>query len=1160
MSKKRDKSRKKTQSSVSRVLASSNRPQVVRARFFDALSAGEIRRAVPDLASHPHFKAAISLPGDNLGDFYRHHTPPASLEKNIAWCLGIVQYHAAIIQFFLDQEYCLVQFLLENQYERCLELLNDIDRCCGTSMWSIGLRGALLTAHQSSEEKRSFLTSLAERSGDNSFMKATARFVATRYEDTEFLSPEFSALEQKLKRGFAGELLHFLMHKLVPYNFSFDYNFNHIISFEKNTSPIDIYKCLHDMVCHTICAHNEDEHFDLSRNIVRQFSQSFKSASVRGLCNYYGIQAEWEFDEVEYQILDMYTKGEYLWVCEKMQSTPSLGRKFTLFEIWARSACRTNRGTDGPFEELLQSTCSVMLKDDSYDRSVTSLLMLSHAFGMMTWFKELHYLIIRETRFIQGGRNEKLALASIALSEVDSPARVRAMAPALREDFVDAMHKKMPTSVVVRLYGNSSRPSPAPKKWEAEGIDAFRAKKFLAKYYLEQGQYTLAIPLLIGLSKQSEDLLTKDEAARLLITAYLSGDLQEEAAVAYVTTVMANPHLLRTFDSKAICNACVELAKQSKSLSVPIALSLHSRFVDDEFDSALRFSFEKFLRNNNFSFPIDLIGNNDFDQNQLRYFLEHVCLPDVMKLYLLFETSKEIERHRIEICKKLIELGHSVSEMIFEVKERTRRLVVLDATQHVENSRIYADVSTFAISTEFKQLFERFATLRSKDYSSEPDEITLSGLYEKIKDEQILIDNSHTLYVQDIVLNEKNSAFLKLCKLLRDEFTFGVKGLNGHISTRIRHGHFPNTIRKCVSDEGLFSPKVSATGSYKKTVWSERFGDLPVASVASIDKSFADFSSKLESLISEANDKWFQINVFDQEMSGLESGKITGEALFNYSTTAFESYCLQKKVLLASGYTDFVKLMTQWLWDRTGRNLLVIQERINTSFREKAYRLIDSLESEIFRILDDQEKMPEFSAAIGRARLRLGTAIESILGWFTKSEGLAVAYFDSEIAITIAKLSAGANVHHSDDSGVQFQGRALSYLVDVLYVLLDNCVTKSNLPRTELEIVSRIYRDQGRTILSVVNNCSPVPDVTKSNDDLNFYRDSYGEDTFALKAAQGEGGSGLFKVWKALAKDLDLVHKMEFGYTHNDSFSVSIAIEDSELEKVMYRENIDHRR
>lgn len=65
----------------------------------------------------------------------------------------------------------------------------------------------------------------------------------------------------------------------------------------------------------------------------------------------------------------------------------------------------------------------------------------------------------------------------------------------------------------------------------------------------------------------------------------------------------------------------------------------------------------------------------------------------------------------------------------------------------------------------------------------------------------------------------------------------------------------------------------------------------------------------------------------------------------------------------------------------------------------------------------------------------------------------------------------------------------------------------------------------------------------------------YGQEDLALRAAQGEGGSGFYKIWKALAKDLDLEHRIEFGYSDNETFKVKITMARETFKKVCFHED-----
>lgn len=64
--------------------------------------------------------------------------------------------------------------------------------------------------------------------------------------------------------------------------------------------------------------------------------------------------------------------------------------------------------------------------------------------------------------------------------------------------------------------------------------------------------------------------------------------------------------------------------------------------------------------------------------------------------------------------QKLIERGHSQGKLVFEVKERTKRQVILNAVKQVDNSRIHADISNLINSTNIRQLLTHLLTLGLK--------------------------------------------------------------------------------------------------------------------------------------------------------------------------------------------------------------------------------------------------------------------------------------------------------------------------------------------------------------------------------------------------------------------------------------------------------------
>ncbi|PTN42084.1 hypothetical protein DAI43_36190, partial [Achromobacter xylosoxidans] len=246
------------------------------------------------------------------------------------------------------------------------------------------------------------------------------------------------------------------------------------------------------------------------------------------------------------------------------------------------------------------------------------------------------------------------------------------------------------------------------------------------------------------------------DATRDLITSFIELDLLELAAEVYVEAVLNNKNTLSSFDGRYLCQKLTKVISKSKSIYVPIAFSIYSSFVSGEFSSELKYSFESFLINIGARLPLDVVKDSNIEDRLKDYFLAYVAVPEVMKLYLEFDSAKDIEKYRVLICQHLIDRVYAMEGMVREAKERSRQLVLIDATKHVEKSRIYADtsvLSTGSIAVGLRQLCERSLALRANDYSLSMDDIAFSSIYES---GSVIVENAFLIHVQDVVLNERN--------------------------------------------------------------------------------------------------------------------------------------------------------------------------------------------------------------------------------------------------------------------------------------------------------------------------------------------------------------------------------------------------------------------
>lgn len=1149
MGEKEKKRKVKGQSNLSRALASSSQRSVVLDRFFSNLSSSEIRRSVSKVAKHRHFSLAVSLNISGANMFYNSKTPNLSLETNLSWCLGVLEHHARRLQFFIDAQDQALHFLLRHEYEQTVKVLENVERECGLTTWGVCLQGAVL-AISDPEAQKEYLEGLIAAAENNNFFKAIAFNLVGRFDDPATLSSESKFFEQKIKRSFSGEMLHFLMYKLVPFNVEFKYDFEHILQIEKDSSPEDIFQCIVDFL---ICNLHSTESATrtLCLRTATDLRRIINAELIEDLAVAFGDGRPPIPDPLALQIVDLYTSGAYESVCVEMNKNPELLKTFALVEIWAKSLARTPKNMPtGGIQTLLSCLRDVVQKTSDYQKSKAYLLAHCHALSMLPWFRELRYFVERETNFYTPQKNDMLKDTSLLISHFTSPAKSLALTDRGQGD--DQMLQELrATSVTSRLFSRiHSLSANEPTDSELEGIEPNRKMKFRAMWHLSRRNFDAAIPILQEL-RNSADIRVAHDASRALVEAYQSAGETEKAAEVYVDALLTNANLLSAFDSTGLCEACIPKIQFSKSIAIPIVFSIHSRFINDAFDSALKYSFERYLTNNQLTSPLQAKTLTDVSSIRVNYFLHYVCTPDVMKLYLMFESSKQIEECRIDICKLLIERGTSTEDLVFEVKNRTRKLVVRNATNHVEHSRISSDVDFLGgpSTSIFRSLYDRFVALRSGDYSTSKDEITFASFATLMEDDSVIKGHAYAIHVQDVVLNDKNYVFLKLLKLVRDEFAFGEKGLNVYLSTRIRHGHFPNTIRKSLLDNHLLASRATGTAGYRlKSDWTSLLKPDPIVRDV-LEHALIEFSVKFNVLVDEVNDAWLRLFTFDQDISGLSKDGESKEALFNYSVTALEAFYLQRDLDGKSTFTDFVAVANKWLWNRTELNLSTIRKRISEQMRASALNLFDDLGKATIPKYGI-EMLGDFPDAIARARIGLNQAFDTVQGWFTRSQGGSIPRFELDVAVTIARMTVDAEVSFEDNAQIIFDGRILNPLVDVFYILLENCISKSGLSKSKLEIGAHTRFSDDAFIISVSNNCAPVSDVFISNSELDRYRTPADNSDYAVGVAQGEGGSGFFKIWRAIAKDMNLAHVIRLGYITSDCFNVEIEIPLSELRKV----------
>jgi len=1137
----------KDNKNYARRLTSSEYGTLLRRAYFTKLTPSEVRLNLPNVASNPHFKSAINLTQKKkYDDVYSALTPRTNLSVSINWAIGLLLYQHKLINEFIKLEDKITKSILEEDYTQALQYLDEVDSKCGLSSWSIGIRGSIYGIEHKFEESQKYLQDkIYDESNDNDIFNVVCKYAIDKYDNNSLQVSSGATLRNQIIRSFHSELQHFLIYKIVPRDFSVDYkiNYEHVLNYEKNSSLIDIFKVVISFLSSTVDT-NDFEKAELAKECIKHLILNIKYHVLDGLSSFYGIKNKWEHKKEDFQLIDEYSAGNYVNVCEIANTKSDRYINFTIFELVAKASARINYKTFNGFKrEILEQLAIILLKSSGYQKSLVEVYSICHAFSGLPWFQELHFLISREAEFINEKKHNYLMKLSSVYSEVNSPRKSELLPNSLKKLYFESCNKSINNSLSLRLFEISEdKDINAFKDSIFNNLEKNRILKYKAKILIEIGLIHDAIEILEELVI-SNDKISAYDGMTLLVDSYIEMDQGEKALELYVTEALKNINIALRFNTFKICKVAEGLIKSSKSICVPIVLSLYNRLVGDDFDSALRYSFERYLGNIGAAKPLDITElEKSAGLDKIHYFLNYVCIPDVMKLSFIFENGVEIEDSRVEICKYLIAQNISKDILGNEVKKITKSQAIRKAVKHVDNSRIYADTSSLRDnrSQSYRDIFELYVELRKKDYSLYSDEKTLAGIYDSF-DSSILLPKAHTIYIFGLNLNEKNLTFYKLCSMIRDEFTFGDKGLNRYLSTRIRHGVLPNKIRDCASIENLVTALQETTKLPKSNFyWKNRLELSSPDTWNEIDKLLSKFTLDFDEILNEVNDQWLQIVSLDQDIKNLQKGGSKTKALFNYSLSLVETYMLQRTIDDSSDYDDFINVALDWLWKRTELNLKRVKDNISTNATNRFMKCYDSLFEATNKIASKQNCITELQDAITRSKHLLSSTLDSIIPWFTRAEVDEVKEFEISTAIDIAARSTSVNVNIINDYTNQINGTHLTSFVDIFYILFENAVSKSYLSNDEL-IINITFDDKDDDLqITVENNCVKITDSDIRNKKLNYYRDAYGNEELINEVVQQEGGTGLFKIWKILSRDIELEHELTFEYINDETFVLVI--------------------
>lgn len=685
----------------------------------------------------------------------------------------------------------------------------------------------------------------------------------------------------------------------------------------------------------------------------------------------------------------------------------------------------------------------------------------------------------------------------------------------------------------------------------ASYLPQIRVKKNLARFYLRTKQPVLAQEIYQWLYQNVSSANISRFGGGMAVCHLLQKDIPK-AAMAVVDSMLANPRIPSVVPIKEVADALPSADEWPNCVSYPLLLGFFLEFFDGSKISELRYAFEKFQLENDIENPDDLI--KVFDETQkglLVAYLQKIWHPEIMRKTLIYDGTRVIEEARIKVCQKLSEIDPT-NEKIYmeEIKDRVKQLAIAKGMTMVQQSKVYVDVDAIRKALRSK-LGNSYAMYKAATFApqnqTEQTKDSLSEFYIESDSES----NSIARLIADIVsisreaISEADVQFDALYSEVTQEFLRGGHGLNAYLSTRVRHGTLSNTLRKPVEDEKLVTSKEKDRETYTpNNYWIDSFSECStVENQNTLRDSLNNFSKEFDAILDILRDKLLQIRIVNETVTGDRSNY----ELFIYNSSRLERRLAQLEDQKIESIDKFIDKCVDRLWEKTDQNLELVQRVFNTRVKEFFNDTFDTLTQRVEPLAGDAA-YGELINAIVRARTNTRMRLDVVTSWFKRSEvydrqdysvdfPFHIAVNMIKNTISIASSWEGATVATNPDSK-PMPGRTLDAMVYVFYGLIENAIKHSKLEIIDLKVdVDLSYLD-GRYSMRFTNNVSSEKISEEELNKVAQIRESI-KLKESSRRAQGEGESGLHKIWLAANGPVHKDATLEFF--HSDSaFNVNL--------------------
>lgn len=1098
---------KKNRIDIDKLLFQSKTDKISLLSNLKNLNLNEFKKEIKKAYKHPFTKSCVL--GSPKPDSYQKLRNTRlvyfsnNLEGEIAWILESIKHYNKEINKFVEYEKKIEKEILLGNNKIAGEILDKINKDICYSYWGLEIHYYIIEKTDGTEGNWKFSAELNSKI-TNTYTLFFNHILSKKAEQGMSCSDYHRSLQNdiRLLNNYDFEYLNYKL----SYHILKDYSqYPFFIYADSSSSIIDRYLSLIGII--TELASSKDEsHNELAKNIITELGDIIDPKLER-LKEYTGLKEANIESCTSIEIIENYTLGEYEKCINKIPNflieNPN---NIELWDIYTKSIIEKGNKFIFPnvseyYDNLIYKLYETYLITENSIQKAEELLKLVITIPNLPFTKQL-LTLISSTLSIYSKKN-------IILNNLYFYAKTS-------NPIIFLISKKEQASLEFEnLHSSQSIKLIAGKKYKKNllktDLPTFKYKLYKFRRHFQRNNNKKCIELgeTFDIEKINGNIF-KEEIIYKLFHSHTKHNNLNEAINLYVSAYFSNPNIIKIINTSNLIDKIIDSNYTIKG-SIESAIF----FTINNLDNYHCFvSIEMWLESVNTNKPSEIkLPTKPEDLRKHLFLLDHGCSIEVLeKFYYQYETKEEVIEERKMILSLLIQNEPTNSEKyINELSIITQREKIQSILHEVNSGRIRLTKSMMDSSNEnnFQNSYNRYKLLTDFSENHEFEIFDSKFLLRNFLDS--LIDNKN---------HSTNPSFLSFKSLVNeliDGFLFNKKnGLDGELSTRIRHGELENQIRSVFDRKFLISKKDESNNYADIHYWNNIYGlTIEKIEISRLQNSLKKFSLKIDNIIQTLVTEYVQVKSVNYPNKQ--------SAFFNYHfTDNYFKILYEESKRTHESFDDLIDYIYSILKLITESNLNSISDYLVNTLRKKIDEELDLLADELSTI---SNPLVQLNQNIIDAKVEFQNDILDIANWFVISDSSIDAVMDVRTIIECSFESS--NLKHPNRSikptinadGQLFVSNYKHYIF-ILINLIENIRAHSNLPTSELNVIVSAIYEKDFLIFRVKNNFNRIStDILELNKTFKNIKENWNKEV-VQEFVNKESGSGYEKIKKILIYDI----------------------------------------